>query len=164
MGEIFRAYDIRGSYPDEIDEDIARKIGAAFIQYLSAKNIVVARDMRLSSPKLTEAFINGAIDSGALVTDIGMTTTPMLYYAIIDGCFSGGAMVTASHLPAGINGFKLCRESAIPLSGEHGLPELKKMTISQGQLLFKLIGQFFGPTDHKRFTPAPTIPVTGSWL
>ena len=127
MGEIFRAYDIRGSYPDEIDEDIARKIGAAFIELLSAGNIVVARDMRLSSPKLTEAFINGAIDSGALVTDIGVTTTPMLYYAIIDGCFSGGAMVTASHLPAGINGFKLCRESAIPLSGEHGLPELKKI-------------------------------------
>ena len=126
MGEIFRAYDIRGSFPEEVNEDISHKIGAAFVQLLSEKNIVVARDMRISSPALADAFIKGAIESGATVTDIGMTTTPMLYYAIIDGCFSGGAMVTASHLPAEINGFKLCREKAIPLSGEHGLPELKK--------------------------------------
>ncbi len=131
MADIFRAYDIRGSYPDEINEDIAYKIGAAFVHFLSGKNIVVARDMRLSSPKLTEAFTKGALGAGAMLTDIGMTTTPMLYFAIIDGCFSGGAMVTASHLPAEINGFKLCRENAIPLSGEHGLPELKKMMDAQ---------------------------------
>lgn len=127
MAEIFKAYDIRGSYPENLNEDIAEKIGAAFPQFLSGPNIVLGRDMRLSSPALSKAFIKGALDSGAVLTDIGMTTTPMLYFAIIDGKFDGGAMVTASHLPADINGFKLCRENAIPLSGEHGLPELKKL-------------------------------------
>ena len=146
MADIFRAYDIRGSFPNEINEDIAYKIGAAFVHFLPGKNIVVARDMRISSPKLTEAFIKGALDAGALLTDIGMTTTPMLYYAIIDGCFSGGAMVTASHLPAEINGFKLCRESAIPLSGEHGLPELKKMIDSQAGINAK----YFSESQYKQ--------------
>ncbi|MEJ2647805.1 MAG: phosphomannomutase/phosphoglucomutase [Sedimentisphaerales bacterium] len=134
MAEIFRAYDIRGSYPDEVNETIAHKIGSAFVHFLSGKNIVVARDMRISSPALADAFVKGAMEAGGMVTDIGMTTTPMLYYAIIDGCFKGGAMVTASHLPAGINGFKLCRENAIPLSGEHGLPDLKKSIDSQAGL------------------------------
>jgi phosphomannomutase len=131
MEDIFKAYDIRGSYPDELDESIAWKIGAAFASLLNAPNIVVGRDMRLSSPTLTDAFIKGALDSGAVLTDIGMTTTPMLYFAIIDGKFDGGAMVTASHLPTGINGFKLCRENAIPLSGAHGLPQLKKLVKGQ---------------------------------
>jgi phosphomannomutase len=131
MGEIFRAYDIRGSYPDQVNETIAQKIGSAFVQVLSDRNIVLARDMRVSSPALAEAFTKGALDSGAVLTDLGMTTTPMLYYAIIDGGFDGGAMVTASHLPADINGFKLCREKAIPLSGDKGLPELKKLIAGQ---------------------------------
>ncbi|MEJ2704895.1 MAG: phosphomannomutase/phosphoglucomutase, partial [Sedimentisphaerales bacterium] len=128
MGEIFKAYDIRGSYPDEVNEDVAQRIGAAFPQLLSGRNIVLARDMRVSSPALAKAFTKGALETGASITDVGMTTTPMLYFAIIDGAFDGGAMVTASHLPADINGFKLCRENAIPLSGDHGLPELKKLT------------------------------------
>jgi phosphomannomutase len=127
MGDIFRAYDIRGTYPKEINELTAQKIGAAFVHLLSGRNIVLARDMRISSPGLAMAFIRGAVNSGAFITDIGMTTTPMLYYAIIDGSYNGGVMVTASHLPAEINGFKLCRENAIPLSGEHGLPELRKL-------------------------------------
>jgi phosphomannomutase len=127
VGEIFKAYDIRGSYPNEVNEDIAQRIGAAFPQLLSGQNIVLARDMRVSSPALAKAFRTGALEAGASITDIGMTTTPMLYFAIIDGGFDGGAMVTASHLPADINGFKLCRENAIPLSGDHGLPELKKL-------------------------------------
>jgi phosphomannomutase len=127
MGEIFKAYDIRGSYPDEINEHVAQQIGSAFVQLVSGPNIVLARDMRISSPALAKAFTRGALQRGALITDIGMTTTPMLYFAIIDGAFDAGAMVTASHLPADINGFKLCREKAIPFSGEHGLPELKEL-------------------------------------
>ena len=127
MADIFKAYDIRGSYPDELDESIAWKIGAAFVSLLNAHNIVVGRDMRLSSPTLANAFIKGAISSGAALTDIGMTTTPMLYYAIIDGKFDGGAMITASHLPARINGFKLCQKNAVPLSGANGLPALEKL-------------------------------------
>ncbi len=127
MGDIFKAYDIRGLYPDELDEAVAGKIGAAFIHLLSTRRIVVGRDMRLSSPSLTEAFIKGTIKSGAQVTDIGMTTTPLLYYAITEGSFDGGAMITASHLPPRFNGIKLCREEAIPLSGDHGLPALKRL-------------------------------------
>jgi phosphomannomutase len=127
MGGIFKAYDIRGSYPDELDEEMARNIGAAFVRLLNAQRIVIGRDMRLSASALAKAFIEGAIASGAAVTDIGMTTTPLLYYAIIEGRFDGGAMVTASHLPGGMNGLKLCRQDAIPLSGDHGLPELERL-------------------------------------
>ena len=131
MSEIFKAYDIRGAYPDDLNEATAEKIGAAFPGLLAGSNIVLGRDMRLSSPALAEAFTKGALRSGATLTDLGRVTTPMLYYAIIDGQFDGGAMVTASHLPAGINGFKLCRENAIPFSGEHGLPQLKKCVEKQ---------------------------------
>jgi len=127
MGGIFKAYDIRGSYPDELDEAMAQKIGACFVFLLNARRIVVGRDMRLSASALAKAFIEGAISSGASITDIGMTSTPMLYYAIIEGKFDGGAMVTASHLPGGMNGFKLCRQEAIPLSGDQGLPELERL-------------------------------------
>jgi len=127
MSGIFRAYDIRGRYPDELNESMAKKIGAAFVKFLHAKRIVVGRDMRLSSPALSKFFIDGAIGSGCHVVDIGMVTTPMLYYAIGVGNFEGGAMITASHLPADINGFKLCREKAIPLSGDDGLPIIERM-------------------------------------
>lgn len=125
MSGIFKAYDIRGSYPDELNEGIAKRIGEEFIRLLNAGRIVVGRDMRLSSFVLRQAFVEGAITAGASVMDLGMVTTPMLYYAIIAEKFDGGAMVTASHLPGGMNGFKLCRENAIPLSGERGLPALE---------------------------------------
>ncbi len=143
MGTIFRAYDIRGAYPDELDEDTARLIGAGFVRLLHAEAIVVGRDMRLSSPSLTEAFIEGALAAGASVTDIGMVSTPLLYYSIIDGGFDGGAMVTASHLPGRMNGFKLCRENAIPLGGDRGLPALER-----------LVGES---------PPVPPRPITGSY-
>jgi phosphomannomutase len=127
MAGIFKAYDIRGSYPDELDEAMAKKIGAAFVLLLDARRIVIGRDMRLSASALAKAFIEGATSTGASITDVGMVTTPLLYYAIIDGRFDGGGMVTASHLPGGMNGLKLCREKAIPLSGDHGLPELERL-------------------------------------
>ncbi|MFB3924834.1 MAG: phosphomannomutase/phosphoglucomutase [Syntrophales bacterium] len=125
---IFKAYDIRGVYPEELNEEIARKIGAAFIRFLGARSSVVGRDMRLSSPALAWAFIEGARAAGADVTDIGMVTTPLLYYALIDGQYESGAMVTASHLPGHMNGFKLCSEKAIPLSRDHGLPEVENLS------------------------------------
>ena len=131
MGDIFKAYDIRGAYPDELDEVTARKIGSAFVRYLHAHHIVVGRDMRPSSPGLCAAFIEGAMIAGAAVTDSSMTSTPCLYYSIIAGEFDGGAMITASHLPSDINGIKLCRAEAIPLSADHGLPEVEKLTESK---------------------------------
>lgn len=127
MGSIFKAYDIRGRYPDEVNEGIAYRIGACFVRLLKAGKIVVGHDMRLSSPSLADAFAEGAMSAGARIVNIGMVTTPLLYFAIIDGAYDGGAMVTASHLPGESNGFKLCREKAIPLSGDEGLPALEKM-------------------------------------
>jgi phosphomannomutase len=127
MSGIFKAYDIRGAYPGELDEDLATRIGLSFVKLIKAERIVVGRDMRSSASSLASAFIRGAVAAGAEVADVGMTSTPQLYFAIIDGRFDGGAMITASHLPGGINGFKLCREAAIPLSGDRGLPELERM-------------------------------------
>ncbi|HPL62172.1 MAG TPA: phosphomannomutase/phosphoglucomutase [Syntrophales bacterium] len=124
---IFKAYDIRGRYPDELDEEKAFRIGFSFVRFLRAEKIVVGRDMRLSSPALSRALTDGARTAGAQVTDIGMVTSPLLYYAVIETGSPGGAMVTASHLPADMNGFKLCRELAIPLSRDHGLAEIEEM-------------------------------------
>ncbi len=125
MAGIFRAYDIRGRYPDELNEATAQRIGNAFVALLAAERVVVGRDMRLSSVPLARAFIEGAVEAGADVADIGMASTPLLNYAVIAGGFDGGAMVTASHLPGEMNGFKLARENAIPLSGDRDLPLLE---------------------------------------
>lgn len=127
MGTIFKAYDIRGKYPDEVNEGIAFKIGRGFATFLKARKIVIGYDMRLSSPTLADAFAAGAVSAGSRVTNIGMVTTPLLYFGTIDGGYDGGAMITASHLPGESNGFKLCREKAIPLSGDHGLPEIERL-------------------------------------
>lgn len=125
MTDIFKAYDIRGSYPQELDETKAKRIGYAFIRLLRAHRVVIGYDMRLSSQSLACSFIEGVRLAGASITDVGMTTTPMLYFAIIEGKYDGGVMVTASHLPGGMNGFKLCRSAAVPLSGDRGLPALE---------------------------------------
>ncbi|MFY1644971.1 phosphomannomutase/phosphoglucomutase, partial [Methanoculleus bourgensis] len=125
MAGIFRAYDIRGRYPDELDEATAKRIGNAFVRLLAAEQVVVGRDMRPSSASLAGAFAEGAVEAGAEVADIGMVSTPLLNYAIAAGGFDGGAMVTASHLPGEMNGLKLARENAIPLSGDRDLPLLE---------------------------------------
>jgi phosphomannomutase len=127
MTGIFKAYDIRGSYPDELDEAMAGTIGYAFARLLKNGRIVIGRDVRLSSPALARAFAGGYTAAGGAVTDIGMVSTPLLYYAIIEGQFDGGVMVTASHLPGEMNGFKLCRSNAVPLSSDTGLPELEEI-------------------------------------
>ncbi len=127
MTGIFKAYDIRGSYPDELDEKSAEKIGIAFARLMASGRIAVGRDPRVSSPVLASSFIRGCSTAGSQVTDFGLTSTPLLYYAIIEGKFDGGAMITASHLPPHKNGIKLCRENAIPLSGDDGLPSIQRM-------------------------------------
>ncbi|MEN6466724.1 MAG: phosphomannomutase/phosphoglucomutase [Syntrophaceae bacterium] len=126
--DIFKAYDIRGEYPNELDEETVRKIGACFVPLLKARNIAVGHDMRISSPNLASAFIDGAVSSGASVTDMGMVTTPHFYFEQIEGGFDAGAMITASHLPSEMNGLKLVSRDAVPLSSDQGLPELKQMT------------------------------------
>jgi phosphomannomutase len=130
---IFKAYDVRGTYPDQIDESIAHDIGRAFITYLGAKRIAVSRDMRISSPSLAAAFIDGANSQGANVVDYGLAGTDMLYYAVAAGGFEGGAQVTASHNPKQYNGVKLVRQLAVPLSGDAGISEIREM-IMKGTL------------------------------
>src|SRR6266481_4469631 len=124
---IFKAYDVRGVYPGEVNEEAARAIGAAFVVYLKAGRIAVGRDMRLSSPALAAAFIDGATAQGAEVTDYGMIPTDMLYFAVARDGLDGGVEITASHNPKQYNGMKMVRREARPLSGEEGLLEIRQM-------------------------------------
>src|SRR5262249_6520520 len=124
---IFKAYDVRGVYPSEIDEAAARTIGAAFVAYLKAKRIAVGRDMRLSSPALAAAFIGGATSQGAQVVDYGMIATDMLYFAVARDGHDGGVQITASHNPKQYNGMKMVRKEAFPLSGDEGINDIRDM-------------------------------------
>ena len=132
---IFKAYDIRGVYADSLNEDVARQIGRAYVNYLelSGSRVIVGRDMRLSSEALEGAFIQGVTEAGADVLDIGLVSTDALYFALGHLEESGGAMITASHNPKEYNGFKLCRENAIALSGEEGIFQIRDL-ITSGKL------------------------------
>ena len=117
----------RGLYPGEINETIARQIGRGFVAYLGAKQIGVSRDMRVSSPSVAAAFIEGAREQGANVLDLGMMGTDMLYFAVADGSLEGGAQITASHNPGQYNGIKMVRAGALPLSGDAGIGDIRDM-------------------------------------
>jgi phosphomannomutase len=145
--DIFKAYDIRGVYPEEIDEDAARAIGAAFVGYLHARRIAVGRDMRLSSPSVAAAFIEGATSQGADVVDYGMIATDMLYFAVARGRHDGGAQITASHNPGQYNGIKMVRQEAFPLSGEEGISDIRDL-IAQGQPPAPAASRGRVTTDH----------------
>jgi len=125
MITIFKAYDVRGIFPDELNEDIAYQIGRAFVIFLKTKQVLVGRDGRLSSPQLFEALAKGITDQGADVTDIGLASTPMFYFAAAKA--NASIMVTASHNPKQYNGFKFCRENAIPISEDTGIQDIKKL-------------------------------------
>ena len=128
MAGIFKAYDVRGTYPDQIDEEIAHRIGRAFRSVLDnealsrSNTVVVSRDMRSHSSPLQESLIEGLRESGLDVLDIGLATTPMNYFAIGDSGAAGGIQVTASHNPARYNGMKFSLDDARPVSGDHGIP------------------------------------------
>jgi phosphomannomutase len=124
--DAFKAYDIRGLYPQELDAEGARRIGAALAAQLGARRLAVAHDPRLSSPELADAFAVGAESAGVQVTSFGMAPTEMLYFGVADRGLDGGAAVTASHNPPQYNGMKLVGEGALPLSGDAGIPELKR--------------------------------------
>jgi phosphomannomutase len=122
--KIFKAYDVRGIVPDELDEDVAESVGAAFARLTGAPSVVTVHDMRTSSRPLAEAFGRGAASQGADVIEGGLGSTDMLYYA--SGSLGmPGAMITASHNPARYNGIKLCREGARPVGAETGLIQLR---------------------------------------
>ncbi len=122
--QIFKAYDVRGIVPDELDEQVAESVGAAFVRLTGASSVVTVHDMRTSSRPLAEAFAQGAASQGADVIEGGLGSTDMLYYA--SGSLGmPGAMITASHNPAKYNGIKLCREGARPVGADTGLAELR---------------------------------------
>ncbi|MCA1719215.1 MAG: phosphomannomutase/phosphoglucomutase [Actinobacteria bacterium] len=132
---IFKAYDIRGRYPDALNEDVARDIGRAYVSFLglSGSRVVVGRDMRLSGEPLEDAFVQGVTEAGADVLDIGLVSTDALYFAVGHLEEPGGAMITASHNPKDYNGLKLCREDAIALSGDEGINQIRDL-ITSGKL------------------------------
>ncbi len=121
---IFKAYDIRGTVPDQLNADVAYKVGAALAAYLKPTSIAVGRDMRLSSDDLFENVAKGINDNGVDVIDLGRISTDGLYFAVGKYGFDGGLMITASHNPKEYNGFKICRKEAVPLSGKEGLDQL----------------------------------------
>jgi len=123
---IFKAYDIRGIFPDQLNSDIAYRIGNGLAGYLKPKAIALGRDMRISSDELFDALASGILDAGVDVIDIGMVSTDGLYFAVGKFGYDGGVMITASHNPKDYNGFKICRQEAQPLSGQAGLDKIRE--------------------------------------
>src|ERR1700687_3537456 len=123
--KIFKAYDVRGLYPAELDEEGAYAIGRAVVQQFEPKRCAVGRDMRLSSPAMAAAAIRGVADGGAEVLDLGMIGTEMLYFAVGELGLDGGLTVTASHNPKEYTGMKIVRRGALPVGGESGLLDVR---------------------------------------
>jgi phosphomannomutase len=128
--KVFKAYDVRGLYPSELDEGGAEAIGRAYVEVFEPKMIAVGRDMRLSSPTMHEAFVRGSSGAGADVVDIGMVGTEMLYYAVGELGLDGGATITASHNPKDYTGAKIVRRGALPVGGDSGLLEIRDRALS----------------------------------
>ncbi len=122
---IFKAYDIRGTVPDQLNAELAHGIGRSAARFLGAREIVVGRDARSHSPELAEALTRGIRDEGVDVVDLGLVTTPMLYFAVDRLGAGAGIMLTASHNPGQYNGMKVCREHAIPVGEASGLREIE---------------------------------------
>jgi phosphomannomutase len=123
--KVFKAYDVRGVYPQDIDEEGAYAIGRAYAEHFEPRRIAVGRDMRLAAPAIAKATIDGAADAGAEVLDLGLVGTEMVYFAVGDQGLDGGIMVTASHNPKEWIGMKIVRRGALPVGGESGLLELR---------------------------------------
>jgi len=176
--EVFKAYDIRGIYPTELNEDTARAIGRAYVAFLGATRIAVGRDMRTSAPSMAAAFIEGALEQGADVVDYGMIATDMLYFAVARDKHDGGAMVTASHNPKEYIGMKLVRAEAFPLSGEDGISQIRDMVVgdtipapsrrgtmtSNSGLLDDYVGHVLGFIDSSIIRPFNTVLDAGSGM
>jgi len=128
----FKAYDIRGRVPEELDAAVAYCIGRAYVELTAARQVVIGRDVRLSSPELAAALAGGLMDGGADVHDIGLCGTEEVYFAVFQRGMDGGIMATASHNPLDYNGMKLVREDAKPVSGDSGLDTIKSRVTAGG--------------------------------
>ena len=122
---VFKAYDVRGIYPSELDEEGARAIGRAYVEQFEPRRIAVGRDMRVSSPSMTQATIEGVTEAGADVLDLGLVGTEMVYFAVGELGLDGGIAVTASHNPKEYTGMKIVRRGALPVGGDSGLLEIR---------------------------------------
>ena len=129
--EIFKAYDIRGIYPSELNEDIAYKIGRAVVLQTGAKQIAVGKDIRNSSDSIEHNLIKGICDEGADVVNIGLATTPMIYFASWNLEVDAAIIITASHNPAEYNGLKLCLKNAVPIGEGSGMEEIKEIVLNE---------------------------------
>jgi phosphomannomutase len=127
--KVFKAYDIRGVYPDQLDEKLAEMVGMAAARFLNGGSLIVSRDMRSSSESLARSLIQGVLTTGCNVLDIGMASTDANYFAIAKYRQSGGIQVTASHNPPEYNGFKISREQAIPMSYDTGLANIERIAL-----------------------------------
>ena len=128
--KVFKAYDVRGIYPTELDEGGAYAIGHAFVEQFEPRRIAVGHDMRLSSPAMAEAFTNGAAEAGTEVLRLGLVGTEMVYFAVGELGLDGGAAVTASHNPMEYTGMKIVRAGALPVGGESGLLEVRDRALA----------------------------------
>ncbi|MFA5891200.1 MAG: phosphomannomutase/phosphoglucomutase [Actinomycetota bacterium] len=176
LDTIFKAYDVRGTYPDQFDEEVAHRAGRAFVALLGARRLIVARDMRSSSEPLSAAFMSGAVTQGADVVDIGVASTDMLYYA--SGALNlPGVVFTASHNPAKYNGMKLVRAGAFPIGSETGMAEIKQMiaenefprpprlgSISRRDVLEDFVDHVLSLVDASRFRPLKIVVDAGNGM
>jgi phosphomannomutase len=128
--KVFKAYDVRGIYPDELDEVGAYAIGRAFVEQFEPRRIAVGHDMRLSSPAMTESVVRGVADAGADVTELGLVGTEMVYFAVGELGLDGGIAVTASHNPKEYTGMKIVRRGALPVGGDSGLLDIRARAMS----------------------------------
>jgi phosphomannomutase len=127
---VFKAYDIRGLYGEQMDEDGAERVGRAFIAVTGARRVAVGHDVRLSSPGISAAFIRGALSAGADVTALGLAATEMVYFAVDEGGYDAGAAITASHNPPAYTGAKMVTGGALPLSGDTGISEIGRLALA----------------------------------
>jgi phosphomannomutase len=146
--KVFKAYDVRGIYPTELDEEGARAIGRAYVEQFSPERIAVGRDMRISSPSMAVAVMEGAAEAGADVLDIGLVGTEMLYFAVGENGLDGGVMVTASHNPKDYTGMKIVRAGALPVGGDSGLLDVRDRALE---------------TDPDGSVPAGTVQELDIW-
>ncbi|MBV1914237.1 MAG: phosphomannomutase CpsG [Pseudomonadales bacterium] len=149
----FKAYDIRGRVPDQLNEDIAYRIGRAYAQFLRPEKVVVGHDIRLTSVSICEALVKGLMDSGVDVYDIGECGTEEVYFATFDYEFDGGIVVTASHNPKDYNGMKLVRELSKPISGDTGLNEIKELAEKDEFESGDREGEYFTLKHRDRYIP-----------
>ena len=173
---VFKAYDVRGLYPSEITEELFHQLGRAFAAYLGPGRFAVTRDMRVSSPALTKAFIDGVVLQGGAVLDYGLMGTDQMYYAVAADNLDGGAQITASHNPGEYNGCKMVRRQAFPLSGEAGIKEMKEMifagripapaaragSVERGEIMDRYVQHVLSFVDEQSIKPFKVVLDAGS--